>query len=339
MSAAGIRLSKNCMNDLNSALITNRLRLKALLKELTTEEGLCQTALDGVRLARKDKAYPRIQVLYEPNIYIVASGKKIGFVEEHQFVYDEDNYLLLAVPLPFEMQTEVGQQEPMLGLSIRVDMLQVAEIANEMDLLPSKGQIDFVATVHPCALDVPISNAAIRLLEALQSPKDTRVLGPGIVREIIYHVLSGPRGAALVAMLDKGGSASKIQSALEWIHREYGEPLHIPKMAETLGMSVSSFHHTFKQITGSSPLQYIKAVRLHKARLHIKYDGLGASVTAAKVGYESPSQFSLDFKRFFGHPPTREAVRKKAMPGADGAEEAFTKRRILEEPSGGALAD
>lgn len=303
------------MNDLNGVLMTNRLRLKTLLKELATEEGLCQTALDGVRLARKDKPYPRIQVLYEPNIYIVASGRKIGFVEEHQFVYDEDNYLVLAVPLPFEMQTEVGEREPMLGLSVRIDMHLVAELANEMELFPSKGEIDFVATVHPCALDISMSNAAIRLLEALRSSKDTKVLGPSIVREIIYHVLSGPHGSALVAMLDKSGSASKIQSALEWIHREYGEPLSVPKMAETVGMSVSSFHHTFKQITGSSPLQYIKAVRLHKARLHIKYDGLGAAVTAAKVGYESPSQFSRDFKRFFGHPPTREAVRKSAMPG------------------------
>ena len=327
------------MDDLNSALMTNRLRLKALLKELATEEGLCRTALDGVRLARKDKPYPRAQVLYEPNVYIVASGKKIGFVGDHQFVYDEDNYLLLAVPLPFEMTTEAGQGEPMLGLSVRVDMLLVAELANKMELYPSKGEIDFVATVHPCALDIPISRAAIRLLEALQSPKDTKVLGPGIVREIIYHVLSGPHGSALVAMLDKGGSASKIQSALEWIHREYREPLNIPKMAETLGMSVSSFHHTFKQITGSSPLQYIKAIRLHKARLHIKYDGLGAAVTAAKVGYESASQFSSDFKRFFGHPPTRESVRERAMPGADGAEEEFTRSRILAGLADGNLAD
>lgn len=327
------------MDDLKSVLMVNRRRLKTLLKQLATEEGLCPTALDGVRLARKDKPYPRTPVLYEPNVYIVASGRKIGFVEEHQFVYDEDNYLLLAVPLPFEMTTEIGQREPMLGLSVRVDMLLVAELANKMELFPSKGEIDFVATVHPCPLDVPISNAAIRLLEALQSPKDTKVLGPGIVREIMYHVLSGPHGSALVAMLDKGGSASKIQSALEWIHREYGEPLNIPKMAETLGMSVSSFHHTFKQITGSSPLQYIKAVRLHKARLHIKYDGLGASVTAAKVGYESPSQFSNDFKRFFGHPPTREAVRKKAMPGADGAEQEFTKRRMLDGLAGETAAN
>lgn len=312
------------MRDPENALVANRLRLKALVKELATSQGLCPTILNGVKLARTDKPLPRNHVLYEPSVYFVASGKKIGFVADHKFVYDTDNYLLLAVPLPFEVTTEVGERDPMLGVSIRIDMPIVTELAAKMDLRPIDGEVDLVATVRPCSLDVPMSDAVVRLLEVMRSSMDAQILGPGIVREIIYHVLSGPHGSALLSMLNKGGASAKVQAALEWIHREYAEPLNVPKMAETLGMSVSSFHHSFKNVTGTSPLQYLKAVRLHKARLHIKYDGLGAALAAAKVGYESPSQFSRDFKRFFGHAPTRESVRKEAMIGADGAEEEFT---------------
>ncbi|MBB6144418.1 AraC-like DNA-binding protein [Silvibacterium bohemicum] len=211
----------------------------------------------------------------------------------------------------------------MLGVSVRIDMSIVTELASKMDLAPVGGDIDQIATVQPCPLDVRMSEAAVRLVASLRSPNDAAILGPGIIREIIYHGLSGPHGQVLVEMLSKGSAASKIRAALEWIHNEYAKPLSVPTMADTFGMSISAFHHSFKQVAGASPLQYLKSVRLHKARLFIKYDGLGAAVTAAKVGYESPSQFSRDFKRFFGHPPNREVVRMKALVGADGPEEVF----------------
>ncbi len=311
------------MNELAPISLDNRMRLTLLLKELATGQGLCPTSLDGVKLARADKNLSRHPVLYEPSIYIVASGKKVGFVAERSFVYDSNNYLVLTVPLPFEVTSEVGQEDPMLGISVRLDSTVVTELASKMGMPPGEDVIDRYASVQPCPLDDFMSDAAIRLLETLRSQNDATILGPGIVREIVYHALAGPHGRALVAMLNRSGSISKIQAALQWIHREYPEPLNAPKIAEALGMSVSSFHHSFKQITGSSPLQYLKAVRLHKARLYIKYDGLGAAVTAAKVGYESPSQFSRDFKRFFGYPPTREFVRKEVLIGTDGPEDEF----------------
>src|SRR5579875_1203039 len=146
------------MNDVKDVFEDNRLRLKALVKELATEQGLCSTILDGVKLARTDKPLPRTQVLYEPSVYIVASGKKIGFVAERKFVYDTDNYLLLAVPLPFEVTTEVGNGEPMLGLSVRVDMPLVTELAGKMELGSTRrDDVDMIATIQPCPLDIPMS--------------------------------------------------------------------------------------------------------------------------------------------------------------------------------------
>ena len=309
-------------------LEANRRRMKTLLLELTTGEGLCPTALEGVKLARTDHNIPRTPVLYEPSIYVVASGRKNGFVGDREFVCDPNNYLVLSVPLPFEVSTDVGRGEPMLGVSVRIEMALVTELANRLNSPRSQKPENGLGIIRPTPLDLTMSKAVVRLLECLRSPVDAEVLGPGIVREIVYRVISGPQGEALLAMVNRSRHLAKIHATLQWIHREYSEPLNVPRMAEEVSMSVSAFHHSFKEVTGNSPLQYLKAVRLHKARLHIKYDGLGASVAAAKVGYESPSQFSREFKRFFGHSPTKESVRLQAMIGADGPEDGFNNARL-----------
>jgi AraC-like DNA-binding protein len=305
----------------------NRCRMKTLLMELTTGEGLCPTLLDGVKLARTDHNIPRTPVLYEPSIYVVASGRKNGFVGDREFTYDPNNYLVLSVPLPFEVTTDVGRGEPMLGVSVRVEMSLISELAEKLERRRDDEPENALGIIRPTPLDLPMSAAVVRLLECLLSPVEAEILGPGVVREIVFRVLSGPQGEALRALINRNGHLAKIYATLQWIHREYPEPLNVPRMAEEACMSVSAFHHTFKEVTGTSPLQYVKAVRLHKARLHIKYDGLGASVASAKVGYESPSQFSREFKRFFGHSPARESVRREAMIGADGPEEAFNNAR------------
>lgn len=211
----------------------------------------------------------------------------------------------------------------MLGVSVRVDMSLISELSTRMTIKQAQASGDAHGIICPTPLNVLMSDAVIRLLECLRSPVEADVLGSGVVREIIYRVLSGPQGAALLVLLDRNGHLAKVHTTLQWIYREYAGPLNVPRMAEAVSMSVSAFHHSFKEVTGTSPLQYLKAVRLHKARLLIKYNGLGAQVTAAKVGYESPSQFSREFKRFFGHSPARESVRLQAMIGADGPEEVF----------------
>jgi AraC-like DNA-binding protein len=116
-----------------------------------------------------------------------------------------------------------------------------------------------------------------------------------------------------MAMVERRGQASQINTALQWIHTHYAEPFSVARMAGDVAMSVSAFHHQFKALTGSSPVQYLKSVRLHKARALIVNDGTGAAIAATSVGYESPSQFSREFKRFFGASPTEEARRVRAF--------------------------
>jgi len=294
----------------------------ALLGELTTGEGLRPTILEDVRLGRADRAYERAPVLYESSIYIVASGRKIGFIGERRFVYDPNNYLVLSAPLPFECETEIGADGAMLGLAVRVLPSVVSELAIQMPTRPRPAAADDLCCVHATPLDAAMSDAAVRLLESLRAPADARILGPSIVREIVYRALCGPQGRLLMAMVERQGQASQINTALQWMHAHYAEPFSVARMAGDVGMSVSAFHHQFKALTASSPVQYLKSVRLHKARALIVNDGAGAAIAATSVGYESASQFSREFKRFFGASPTEEARRMRAFAAEPSAGEA-----------------
>ena len=294
-------------------LEANRRRMVALLGELMTAEGFQRSILDDVKLGRADHGYRRAPVLYESSLYIVASGRKIGFIGDRRFVYDPNNYLVLSAPLPFECQTEADADGPMLGLSVRIMPSVVSELASHMPTPPRPASVETVSCVQATPLDVPMSDAAVRLLECLHSPIDAQVLGPALVREIVYRALRGPQGRLLVAMVERRGQTSQINTALQRIHTHYAEPFSVTRMAGDVAMSVSAFHHQFKALTGSSPVQYLKSVRLHKARALIVNEGAGAAIAATSVGYESASQFSREFKRFFGASPTEEAKRARAF--------------------------
>jgi AraC-like DNA-binding protein len=287
----------------------NRQRMVALLSELTPGEGLRTTILDGVHVRRSNRHVPRTPVMYEPSVYIVASGRKKGYVGDRRLVYDANNYLVLSAPLPFECEAETGDGEPLLALSVRMEIGVISELAARMDARPPQQSADALACVHATPLDAALGDAAVRLLECLRSPVDAAVLGPAITREITYRVLCGPRGETLLAMLGRNGHTAQIHAVLRRMHARYAEPLNVARVAEAVGMSVSALHHHFKAVTSASPLQYLKAVRLHKARMLILHDGVGAAVAAHRVGYESTSQFSREFKRLFGRSPIEESRR------------------------------
>ena len=306
----------------DSLLRRNRRNMKALLNELTTREGVHPTAVDGVALFRNDNGVPRTPVLYEPCIVVLASGHKKGYVGSRCITYDENNYLVLSIPLPFECETAAGNNEPLLGVKIRMETSVISELAIKMDVRRKQEATDMDRCIRATPLDARMCDAIVRLLECLRSPVDAAVLGPGIVREIAYHGLCGPEGGALLAMLTRSGPLAQIHAVLHRMHARYTEPLNVARMAEENGMSVSAFHHNFKAVTASSPLQYLKSVRLHKARMLIFHDGLGAALAADRVGYESASQFSREFKRFFGNRPKEESKRIRESFGGPVAEVA-----------------
>lgn len=286
-------------------------RMIALLDRLAPCEGYTLSALDGVKFMRADQPIARMPVLYEPCIVIVCQGRKKGYLGDQFYIYDANHYLVLSVPLPFESETEASAKEPMLAVAIRIDLREAAELVLALE----NGKAAAPATpsgIFSTPLSENMSDALLRLLEVLTVPQDATILGPAIVKEILYRVLTGPQGGAIHASLTQQSHFGKIGKALRRIHSNYQGQLDVGTLAKEAGMSVAAFHANFKAVTLASPIQYLKTTRLHKARLLMVQDGASAATAAHTVGYESTSQFSREFKRFFGRTPIQEASLMKS---------------------------
>jgi AraC-like DNA-binding protein len=157
-----------------------------------------------------------------------------------------------------------------------------------------------------------LGGAVIGLLECVKSPLEGRMLGRQTVREIVYRVLLGEQGGALRALANRDDHFARIARVLRQIHADYANPMSVEELARKAGMSVAAFHHYFKLVTASSPLQYLKRIRLDHARRLMAHDGYNAGTAARAVGYESASQFSREFKRLFGVTPVEEAEQTRA---------------------------
>ena len=246
---------------------------------------------------------------------IVGQGRKRGYLGDRVFTYDAHNYLVLSVPLPFECETEASPELPMLAVSIRVNLAVLGELLMKMDGPHGSATPAMPQGIYSTELDVQLSETTVRLLECLGDPGEARILGPQIVREITYRVLCGQQGGALRAAAALHSRFGQVSRTVQRIHAEYARDLTVEELAETAGMSASAFHQNFKAVTSTSPVQYLKTIRLHKARMLMVHEGLRAGMAAGRVGYESSSQFSREFKRLFGASPIEEAERVRRMLG------------------------
>ncbi|WP_436859140.1 AraC family transcriptional regulator [Citrobacter tructae] len=292
------------------------LQLTDKINTLKEKGNLTQSLLPDVGLLYGTEPGARTPVMYDPGIIFLFSGHKIGYINERVFRYDTNEYLLLTVPLPFECETYATPEVPLAGLRINVDLLQLQEllidIGEDDQFQPSMA----ASGINSATLSEEILCAAERLLDVMERPLDARILGKQIIREILYHVLTGPRGGALLALVSRQTHFSLISRVLKRIENKYTENLNVEQLAAEANMSVSAFHHNFKSVTSTSPLQYLKTYRLHKARMMIIHDGMKASAAAMQVGYESASQFSREFKRYFGVTPGEDAARIRTMQGS-----------------------
>jgi AraC-like DNA-binding protein len=288
-------------------------RIARLVREFAPAEGYTLSRLPGVRFMRADGPIARVPVMYEPSIVIVCQGRKRGFLDGAVYTYDPHHYLVLSVPLPFESDTLASSEEPMLAVAVSIDLKVAADLVLALAERHRAQPVDAVG-ICSTPLDDRLADTLLRLLEALGSDDDARILGPGIVRELLYRVLTGPQGGAIHAALNQQSHFGRIGKALRRIHAHYDEPVDVATLASEAGMSVAAFHAHFKAVTRTTPIQYLKTTRLHKARLLMVQDGVSAATASHRVGYESTSQFSREFKRFFGRPPALEAsVMKNAL--------------------------
>ena len=282
---------------------------------LKNNEDEIHALLPDIRLLYGTQPHPRTPVMYQPGIIFLFSGNKTGYLNNRVFRYDANEYLLLTVPLPFECETYATPETPLAGIRINVDVQQLQTLLMDIGEDEAFRPAQCASGINSAVLSDEILCAIERLIDVLEKPLDARILGKSIIREILYHVLMGPRGGALLALVSRQTHFSLISRVLKRIENQYTENLTVDQLALDANMSVSAFHHNFKSVTSTSPLQYIKTFRLHKARMLIVHDGMKASAAAMRVGYESASQFSREFKRYFGVTPGEDAARMRSMQG------------------------
>jgi AraC-like DNA-binding protein len=285
-------------------------RMVALLEHLAPVEGYNLTVLPDVRLLRSNRPLSRTPVLYDPGIVIVCQGRKRGFLGDQTYVYDAQHYLAVSVPVPFTMETEASEAEPMLAIYLRLDFNVAADLMLELDALDSGVRAEPRGMVST-PLDEAFGASVLRLLEVMSVPLEARILGPSLVREIYFRVMTGEQGGAIRAALTSHGQFGRIARAIRKIHLCFSEALDVEQLAAEASMSVPSFHAHFKVVTRTSPMQYLKSTRLHQARLLMFRNHMTAASACTQVGYESASQFSREFRRLFGRSPTEEVDRMR----------------------------
>ncbi|OZI61155.1 AraC family transcriptional regulator [Bordetella genomosp. 11] len=292
-------------------------RMAALVRALAPDEGYNLTALPDVRILRSDRPLSRVPVLYDPGIVIVCQGRKRGFFGGEVYLYDEQHYLAVSVPVPFTMESEGTPQRPLLAIYMHLDFRLAAELTMQIDQQRTPAPEEVPRSMMSSRMDAPLRVSVMRFLDAMNRPLDAAILGPALVRELYFRVLTGAQGKAMRSALAMQGQFGKIGKALRRIHSAYAQPLDLGQLAHEAGMSVPTFHSHFKIITRTSPMQYVKSTRLHQARLLMVRQGMTAEAASHAVGYASPSQFNREFKRLFGLTPAAETKRMRegfAMP-------------------------
>lgn len=281
-----------------------------LLDRLTPHEGYNLTVLADVRFLRSNRPLLRTPVLYEPGIVIVVQGRKRGFLGNDVYLYDAQHYLMVSVPVPFSMETDASASEPMLAIYMRLDFNLAADLMLQLDE-HSPNLSEPPRSMVSSPMDDTMSHSVLRFLQIMASPLDAEILGQAMVREIYYRVMTGAQGQILRSALTTQGQFGKVAKALRKLHAEYDSYLDVKALAKEAGMSLPTFHSHFKTVTNTSPMQYLKSTRLHQARLLMLRNNLTASAACVRVGYESVSQFSREFKRLFGLTPLNEVERMR----------------------------
>ncbi len=277
------------------------------------DNGYTETGFEGVRFFKSSQHIPRRPLVYEPGICIIVQGHKVGFLGGEVFHYDADNYLVTSVTMPFECETFASPEEPLLGIYIDVNFEDLHNLIGKVrvhDPVVGHDQNSLHRGIGPALLDGVMKDAVYRLVRCLQSEVEKQILGPGVVKEILYRALSGSQAPVLYSLANQNGNFAQISRALKIMQSNFTEKFDVEHLASVANMSSSTFHKAFKEVTSESPLQYLKKLRLNRARYLMIQESTKAYIAAYEVGYESPSQFSREFKRYFGLSPA-EALKEK----------------------------
>lgn len=267
-----------------------------------------QTPVEGVMLARHDTS--EFEASMSGSVLaLIARGRKRLALGDRVYEYGPGQYLVSSLDLPVTGQfLGAAPDSPALGFGMLLDPAAVAELLLQAGVgaegrgTPPSGML---------VSDAPFQliDAVVRLLRLFDRPRDLAMLAPLIKREILWWLIVGEQGAAVRQLGLAGSNLSRIARALRWIREHYAQSFRIEDVAEVCGMSASAFYRNFQAATAMSPIQFQKQLRLQEARLLLAADPGDVAGIGYRVGYDSASQFSREYRRQFGAPPSQDALR------------------------------
>ena len=264
--------------------------------------------IKGLVIHHSDHPFQYENVIQEPSICIVIQGEREIRLGNQYYLFDEQHFMFCPVDIPMCGKiVKATPNEPFVVLSMKIDLQAVNQILFEQQLPIAKSEINLPAFTQ-WYLDSELKNTFARLLLLHENPEDITFLAPLIQQEIYYRLLKGEQGNKLKQMVSFGSNTQKIAKATQYLQAHFRETVRMETLAELCGMSLSGFHHHFKNITTLSPLQYQKSLRLMEAKRLICQEKSAIAEAAFQVGYESPSQFSREYKRYFGVAPSVQAA-------------------------------
>lgn len=293
-----------------------RLRILDVLSRLPWDGVTFRHEIPGLTLYRIVETTGPFSTVYEPSLSLIIKGSKRLSVGDERLVYDESCFFLTTIGLPMTGQIcEASKAEPYVAAKLRLDIEALRRLITTHDLYPTNSSERDRGIVVGRATP-ELFDALWRLILLVDSPNDIPFMANHIQNEILYRLLTGEQGGRLRRFALAGTNSNRVAKAVAWLKENYAMPLRVEALAEMANMGVSTLHHHFRAVTAMSPLQFQKHLRLHHARELMLSGSLDAASAALKVGYESPTQFSREYRRMFGHPPLRDV---KAILNSDGA--------------------
>jgi AraC-like DNA-binding protein len=271
-------------------------------------QGVTPTALPGVSVVRSTTTTEPLCGVAEPTLAVVAQGVKDTTLNGRTFTYGPGQFLVVSVDLPVVGRVTQGStREPFLAVVLELRAHVIAAL-----LLETAPAVTDAVDTTPAGLAVSdaspsLLDAVSRWLALLDAPDDVAALAGGIEREVLWRLLTGPQGTTVRQIGLADSRLAHLTRAIRWIRGHYNETLRVEELAALATMSVSSFHRHFRAVTSMSPIQFQKEIRLHEARTRLLAEPSDVTGVGYAVGYDSPSQFSREYRRMFGVPPSRDA--------------------------------
>lgn len=281
-------------------------KLSKIIDKFTFGQTRFDTPIKGLSFHRSETPTEPVSYMFSPHFCLIAQGAKHIILDTDNYIYDAQSYVVSSIDLPLVSKIiKASKEEPYLGLTLELDLSEIAKIMSEINL-PNTSSDEDGRGIGVCKLSDYLLDAIERLVVLLDTPSDIAVLAPMIKKEIYYRLLLEGQGYRLQQILSAGTQTNKISNAIDWLKNNFNKPFYIRNLANNIGMSESSFHHHFKALTALSPLQYQKKIRLNEAKRLMLIERLDVADASFRVGYESPTQFTREYKRMFGSSPAKD---------------------------------